>query len=48
MFAWKTDKIEKYRSKGRIAAALIASAVGGALTGVCSLTIARKDKSLLH
>lgn len=40
MFAWKTDKIEKYRSKGRIAAALIASAVGGALTGVCSLTIA--------
>lgn len=40
MFAWKTDKIEKYRTKGRIAAALIASAVGGALTGVCSLTIA--------
>ena len=29
MFAWKTDKIEKYRTKGRIAAALVAAALAG-------------------
>lgn len=40
MFAWKTDKIEKYRTKGQIAAALIAAALAGALIGVCSLAIA--------
>lgn len=40
MFAWKTDKIEKYRTKGRIAMALVAAALAGALIGVCSLAIA--------
>lgn len=40
MFAWKTDKIEKYRTKGRIAMALVAAALAGALIGVCSLAFA--------
>ena len=40
MFAWKTDKIEKYRSRGQIAAALVACVLFGAAVGVCSLAFA--------
>lgn len=40
MFAWKQDKIERFRTKGQIAAALIALALSGMLIGVCSLAIA--------
>ena len=43
MFAWKTDRKEKYRTKGRIAAALICSALAGALVGVGSLLFARSS-----
>lgn len=43
MFAWKTDQKEKYRTKGRIAAALICSVLAGALVGVCSLLFAQSN-----
>lgn len=43
MFAWKTDRKEKYRTKWRIAAALTGSVLGGALVGVCSLVFTQSD-----